>query len=471
MRAFSGQEDVQLQQLEDPDPMLRALFGNVVELEQDLSALKTSVLHFQRAAGFLCVSMMKLAHNIGRLCAKDPALAEDTGEFAQRTTQLAGTGPGSLRSLLLARLEAKVLQPLNVNLDVVRDVQQRVKERETLRKAVEKRKKRRLIQHDEKTEELDKMTKELFEELTALFQHRFDLIRGPYQALKNMQLEFFESGACALSDLQNPAPRPATSAEPPRAPPPKESKSAVEMLRETNVKDSERFQQERMKSNSLARRSESVTRLLRRSRESARETESKREEEIIVAVPEDVGFNPDADRPSAGTVYAGLGRAQGDDAVGTSFAKRVGDEGASEVNPKFHGASEIGPIKIHLNKKRKESSNVSEKVSLPRDSDFIIMPAPGDFALKRKEEKKKDEEEGTQSQTQTQIHKHTELDARHRASSSEPEVVSGTIDASGIITNDEDFGDFSQFQPEITPTDHAEESEENEHKGIETASF
>ena len=59
--------------------------------------------------------------------------------------------------------------------------------------------KRRRSSDPEEARALEELTKRLFEELTALYQHRVDFVRSPYQALKRCQHRFFSETAGKLT--------------------------------------------------------------------------------------------------------------------------------------------------------------------------------------------------------------------------------------------------------------------------------
>jgi len=228
-----------------------------------------------------------------------------------------------------------------------------------------------------KVAEFETLTRNLFDELTALFQHRFDFVRAPYQALKRYQHEFFADLGQAFDGLQEPAPRPATSAEPPKAPPPKASKSATEMSK--NVVDSKKFLEAHAANNTSFRGGLSnVTRLIvgdKKGDDTLKQSQPV--EEPIVPIPENTGFNPDADRPSAGTAYLRLGRARGAEAIGTKLNTAGASDSAQSI---FRGASEVGAIKINL-KGRRSSRFRAARESEVGETPVEVMPN-GDIPMK-----------------------------------------------------------------------------------------
>jgi len=125
--------------IDDPDPMMQALYGNILSLEQVLMTLHKNVVNFVRAANFVCLNMQTLASNISIICAQDEALAEDTVKYAEAVSKMSGSDASSTRGCFVEHMEMKVLEPINVNLSVLADVKKRMMAREGLRKEIQRR--------------------------------------------------------------------------------------------------------------------------------------------------------------------------------------------------------------------------------------------------------------------------------------------------------------------------------------------
>lgn len=374
--------------IEDPDPMMQALYGNILTMEEMLQTLRKNAINFVKSVNFMCLNMQTLASNIHTFCSEDDALGVDASRFSAQVRLLTGNESDTQRSQFLSQMEMKVVECFNVNLTVLHEIKERMLERENLRKNLAKpRGVGALLRSAEKEKErleqtavLDQMTRDLFEELSALFQFRFDFVRTPYQALKRIQLNFFEGFTNSLQQLQAPAPRPSTAVEPPRAPPPKLSKSAVDIVRESDVVDSNRFREVQAQRNAaarlregLAKQSENVKRLLSRTARDDDEDDPDNTnngpvpDENIVATVLDTGFNPDADRPGLGSAYLRLGRAKGDDALDANPTMPTPFEDTLDSPSQFQGASELGPIRINL--KGRRSSRASRRADTPNTAD------------------------------------------------------------------------------------------------------
>ena len=117
-----------------------------------------------------------------------------------------------------------------------------------------------------------------------------------------------------------------------QVPPPKASASAMELAGTTS--NSRRFDEEQSR--------KGVKQFLNHL--SSKDEKKLAEEEIIVAVPLDVGFDADADKPASGSAYFKLGKAKGKDLAGTclDFQQEIVEKS------QFKGVSEITSIKISL---------------------------------------------------------------------------------------------------------------------------
>ena len=462
-RLSSNQSSVAV--LEDvSDPMLRALFGSIVELESVLEALHTKAETFVADAQHVCLSMSSLAHSIAEFCQHDDALREDTARYEAVLLGISGSaaevevafqapaqerisnllspeagestddedaddqdddgdlaseedkeeralssrnGGGTVKQApaaadampvpeydrpfteLYEQVELKVLAPLRVNLSILHDVKLRMSHRERLRKRLEGHAKNvtpALVN------EFEELTKVIFDEMTTINQYRFDLVRAPYQSLKECQYAFFAGAGGALSTVQGPVPRPSTSRESvARAPPPLAAPGATPTvegsprllsLAPTRSSSGRSLQlpntttRESRLSSGLSKRWAAFSAMRQHAAESrAAAADAKKrkaaEHEIVIAKPLDTGFNPDADRPSAGSAYATLGRAVGDDELatkpkeGSQFHAHDGENEEEKVHqPRFEPSQSRvtaleGPIRVRVGSGRRAGSGTA----------------------------------------------------------------------------------------------------------------
>ena len=382
--------------LKETDPMLNALFENIVDLQNVLLKLKDEVIAFLTGVDALCGGMKVLSEGINSVCKSDDALAEDTEKYHKTISgvmSLEDKAPGekkSARRALLEFIHNKVLGPLDVNLVVLSSVLKRMLDRDA-KLSLARRSGGKAADAAE--------TACLFDELTALHQHRYDFIRGPYQSLKKAQHAFFVDCAQIMEASLGIAPRPSTSADPKKAPPALASPGAQEMLQRTGgihqesaVKyaenDGEITDIDEDSDLDEADRARMRNATLRRQR-ARKETKKKKgkqplkppdDQPIKIATPIDGAFDPSLDAPSGGRVYSMLGKASAKDAIATRLTK---DEPETELMKrakalKLTGLKSGGPVKIKLSAKGFKSSSSS---SLRRQSSSNIslsLPDPAD---------------------------------------------------------------------------------------------
>ncbi len=361
--------------LKETDPMLNALFENIVDIQNVLMKLRSDVESFLTGIDAMCGGMKVLSEGIHDACKNDEALSKDTDKYRSIVDSLMNmeSNPDdpskSARRTLREFVENKVRGPIEVNLVVLSNVLRRMLERDAKLSSARKSGRKAPDQAE---------TQCLFDELTALHQHRFDFIRGPYQALKKAQHVFFSQCTDTLASSLGMAPRPTTSADPKKAPPALMSPSAKEMLQrssgnvgdyndaEITDTDGESDDEERRKMSALKKKKS------KQQRQKKKILELTGDEPIKIATPIDGAFDPSADAPSGGRIYAMLGKASDKDAIGTRLTK---DEPDTELMKKakalkLTGLKSSGSVKIKLSVKGFKSSGSSS--SLRRQSSSNI---------------------------------------------------------------------------------------------------
>jgi len=146
---------------------------------------------FHDSVSFLCRTMTDQANCVARLSGGEPTFGSNTAVFAAITKAAIQE---SALSRLSENMEMKVLEPIRVNLEIIDEVKARAYQREQLLK-------KRTQKNQSGASELNSLTAHLFEELSALKQHRFDIIRGVFEGLKLIQRRFF--GDCVRT-LESP---------------------------------------------------------------------------------------------------------------------------------------------------------------------------------------------------------------------------------------------------------------------------
>jgi len=176
---------------DDPDPMMRALYDNLLALETKLRTLHGNAANFVKSVNFIALNMLTTAANIEAFCVEDEALRIDTKIYSKVMNEVGGRGPDTVRCHTIRNVELKVLEPLNVNLIVLQEIKARMGQREIARKAQRRKSIGTLFdKHKNKqvaASEFAALTQSLFEELTTVHLHRVDFVRSPYQALKRFQ--------------------------------------------------------------------------------------------------------------------------------------------------------------------------------------------------------------------------------------------------------------------------------------------
>ena len=379
-----SQQQRRVVKLRATDPMLCALLDEVIDLEGMLLSLKADVLFFMNGITSACGGLSRLTKGIFKACTGDSALAKDTEKYYFAALGIFGEPSTSANTCALQRLqdyvENKVLGPLGVNLEVIANLANRMKERDA-----------RLASSRRKGGDPEE-TKALFEELSALHQHRYDFLRGPYQSLKKAQHAFFTECVAALEPSLGVAPRPATSADVKKAPPALVSPSATEMLSKIessgkiiNGNDDGQItdidEEGDSDSDEEVARARRVLKARAKRRAAKKKSKQKRqppsaEESIQIATPINSAFDPSLDAPSGGRAYSALGKAKGEASKGTRLTK---DEPESELTKKAK-ALNLSSLKssgsIKLSVKGFKSSSSSSSLRRRESSSKISLCVP-----------------------------------------------------------------------------------------------
>jgi len=201
--------------LNESDPMLRALLENMVQLEQSLVAIRVRAQVLEESMRRLCRDMIETAACFAALCADDKALSAHAHSYRAACANVGSEGyaNGALEQIR-DMLALKVFEPVRANLGVIHEIKTRARARDALKKKLP-----RSVGAgagagitSEQDLELAKLTSRLFDELSALRQHRMDFIRGPFEAIKVASQRFCAEAASRLeaSALEQ-SPRPSAA--------------------------------------------------------------------------------------------------------------------------------------------------------------------------------------------------------------------------------------------------------------------
>ena len=370
-----------LKSINKDDPMLNFLCKSLFELEETLISINAKTTAFLIDSEALCGSMVTLASSINNYCKNDEALMQDTMNYENlvrsilsEEQQTQEDDDSSPFNEMKSTIELKILKPIQVNLNIIQDIKKRMHQREQLRRKISKNGggisspqsirrqnsgKQRL---QENGELFNQLTKDLFEELSTMHQYRYDFVRTPYQCLKQCQGAFFSNMGQALNPLSSTVvPRPASSAEPTKAPPPLKSLSAMESLqsmKERGITIPEKSGNPSMSSKSMNLFSPISS--IKKKNNNNQERTKQKEDDIIIAQPTKGTFNPTMDAPAAGTIYSTLGRAKGEDSKAATIEKI--DEQTATM-PKISSGIDSKPFTVKIKSKPSTTNNQTEKKS------------------------------------------------------------------------------------------------------------
>ena len=183
----------------------RYRFENMLQLESNLIAIRVRGQVIEDSLRRLCKDLIDTSICFTNLCAEDKALgpAAQTFKAACASVGSEGFASGTLEQIR-DMLQLKLFEPVRANLEVIQEIKARARARDAMRKRLPK-------SGGLEDVDLAKITSRLFDELSALRQHRMDFIRGPFEALKVANHRFFADAASKLeaSALEQ-TPRPST---------------------------------------------------------------------------------------------------------------------------------------------------------------------------------------------------------------------------------------------------------------------
>ena len=199
------------------DPMFQALHDNLLDLETFVLSLRDSCQTFMKGVEPLCEGARKMADVLVTSFGEDPARGDDVNTYRDAINYITHGSGSTLKATLVDDVAMLVLDPLNMHLETFRKLKTKLAKHEAMRMDLEALRKTlntlraksrpdqykiASLENDERddAEQFDRHNKELFEELSALNDHRVAVAWGPYTAFKRCQLRFFSGAATAMAE-------------------------------------------------------------------------------------------------------------------------------------------------------------------------------------------------------------------------------------------------------------------------------
>ena len=152
-------------------------YANVLELEEFLRKLEKEAKKFHQQALALFKDIDSLSKSFAEFLNDDVSSSTDSQTRSCSSKDVCVTEMVKFEE----ELNTKVLEPIAANLSLFANIKERMGRRRTMRKRL------RSWKSGSPEKDLETLTHTLFEELSALYQHRSDFVKGPYQSLKTCQ--------------------------------------------------------------------------------------------------------------------------------------------------------------------------------------------------------------------------------------------------------------------------------------------
>eukprot|EP00941_MAST-03F_sp_MAST-3F-sp1_P000401 g401.t1 len=191
------------------DPVLRELYQNMLGVESNFLALHAEIRNFVAAVRYLCGVTINISTLVFESCGgDDSALGFTVRQFRQGAQQLEGTAAAQM----IEDLHNLVAEPMNFHLENFAETKRRVREFIKMKEKFIQRRNSLMnvrigtsrharAQSDMKriAETLHVVSTRLITDMSTLFQHRFDIVSGPFQHFQRVQSRFFLNFSNMLS--------------------------------------------------------------------------------------------------------------------------------------------------------------------------------------------------------------------------------------------------------------------------------